>query len=55
MADISLVSRVKTRRKNSYKQGKNNKKATRRATSANKMRRYSVFGEGGGGGGRGNG
>ena len=34
MADISLVSRVRTRRKNSYKHGKNSKKTTRRATSA---------------------
>ena len=34
MADISLVSRVRTRRKNSLKHGKNSKKTTRRATSA---------------------
>ena len=34
MADISLVSRVRTRRKNSQKHGKNSKKTTRRATSA---------------------
>ena len=32
MADISLVSRVRTRRNNSQKHGKN-KKTTRRATS----------------------
>ena len=34
MADISLVSRVRTRRNNSLKHGKNSKKTTRRATSA---------------------
>ena len=34
MANISLVSRVRTRRQNSLKHGKNNKKTTRRATSA---------------------
>ena len=34
MADISLVSRVRTRRNNSQKHGKNSKKTTRRATPA---------------------
>ena len=34
MADISLVSRVRTRLNNSWKHGKNSKKTTRRATSA---------------------
>ena len=34
MADISLVSRVRTRRNNSEKHGKNSEKTTRRATSA---------------------
>ena len=34
MAHISLVSRVRTRRKNGKKHGKNSKKTTRRATSA---------------------
>ena len=34
MADISLVSRVRTRQNNSQKQDKNSKKKTRRATSA---------------------
>ena len=34
MADISLVSRVRTRRNNSLKHDKNSKKTTRRATSA---------------------
>ena len=34
MADISLVSRVRTRQNNSQKHGKNSKKTTRRATSA---------------------
>ena len=34
MADSSLVSRVRTRRKNSYKHGKNSNKTTRRATAA---------------------
>ena len=33
MAVISLVSSVRTRRKNSKKHGKNSKKTTRRATS----------------------
>ena len=32
--DISLISRVRTRRNNSYKHGKNSKKTTRRVTSA---------------------
>ena len=34
MADISLVSRVRSRRNNSYKHGKNSKKTTERATTA---------------------
>ena len=34
MADILLVSRVRTRRNNSLKHGKNSKKTTQRATSA---------------------
>ena len=34
MADTSLISIVRTRRKNSSKHGKNSKKTTRRATSA---------------------
>ena len=34
MADILLVSRVRTRRNYSKKQGKNSKNTTRRATSA---------------------
>ena len=34
MADISLVSRVRTRRNNSLKYGKNSKNITRKATSA---------------------
>ena len=34
MADISLLSRVRTRRNNSSKHGKNSKKTTRRATPA---------------------
>ena len=34
MADISLVSRVRTRQNNSLKYGKNSKKTNRRATSA---------------------
>ena len=34
MADISLVSRVRTRRNYSKKDGKNSKNTTRRATSA---------------------
>ena len=34
MADISLVSRGRTRRNNSLKHGKNNKKTTQRVTSA---------------------
>ena len=33
MADISLVSRVRTRRNYSLKHGKNSKNTTRRATS----------------------
>ena len=34
MADISLFSRVRTRRNNCYKHGNNSQKTTRRATSA---------------------
>ena len=34
MVEISLVSRVRTRRKSGSKHGKNSKKTTRRATSA---------------------
>ena len=41
MADISLVPRVKTRRDNSQKHGKNSKKTTRRAASAN----WRIFAE----------
>ena len=54
MADISLVSRVRTtagtRQNNSWKHGKNSKKTTRRATSAiwriiaelDKLQRYTI-------------
>ena len=34
LADISLISRVRTRRNKSYKHSQNSKKTTRRATSA---------------------
>ena len=34
MADISLISRGRTRRNNSLKHGKNSKKTTQRVTSA---------------------
>ena len=41
MADIALVSRVRSRRNHSLKHGKNSKKTTRRATFAI----WRIFGE----------